>query len=199
MIKDESIKNNPLVSLGLIKDKVGKILMQNDDVVSLVMPELDNEDFSFEDNWFGCSIGKNLNGDIQDTRIIGHCSNTPYFDETITDTRAMIMMETYLGLNPSVYDYSLVINVVVHKDFVELDPCDQKVWKAKGYAGNRVDMICMSIYNALTSDDIVNNFGIGKMDLDYRSAQMQSFKPNTSFYGRTMKFRIDEVNSKVGV
>ena len=40
---------NPLVSLGLIKEAVGNILMTNDDVSALAMPYLDDEDYSFED------------------------------------------------------------------------------------------------------------------------------------------------------
>ena len=58
MTKTEKMMENPLVSLGLIKEAVGNILMTNDDVNTLAMPYLDDEDYSFEDNWFGCKIGE---------------------------------------------------------------------------------------------------------------------------------------------
>ena len=40
MTKTEKMMENPLVSLGLIKEAVGNILMTNDDVNTLAMPYL---------------------------------------------------------------------------------------------------------------------------------------------------------------
>lgn len=197
MTKTEKMMENPLVSLGLIKEAVGNILMMNDDVVDLVMPYIDDDNYSFEDNWFGCKIGKNMNGQIKDARLIGHCKNVPYMDETITDTRSIILMETYPSTSTSIIDYTLVINVVCHRDVIKLDDNEKSEWREKGYAGNRLDMICQAINIALTDESIKDSFGIGAMRLDTRTSQLQSFKPNTNFYGRTMVYRIDDINMEL--
>lgn len=197
MTKTEKMINNPLVLLGLIKEAVGNILMTNDDVSELVMPFLDDDDYSFEDNWFGSKIGKNIQGQIKDNRLLGHCKDVPYMDETITDTRSLILMETYANVTTSIIDYTLVINVICHRDVVELDDDEKSDWRKKGYAGNRIDMICQAINNALTDDMIKDSFGIGAMSLDTRVPQMQSFKPNTNFYGRTLVYRIDDINMEL--
>ena len=198
MTKTEKMMENPLVSLGLIKEAVGNILMMNDDVNTLVMPYLDDEDYSFEDNWFGCKIGENIHGQVKDNRLLGHCKDVPYMDETITDTRSIILMETYpIKFHNSVIDYNLVINVVSHRDVLELNDVVKSEWHKKGYTGNRVDMICQAINLALTDDMIKDSFGIGTMRLDTRTSQLQSFKPNTNFYGRTMVYRIDDINMEL--
>lgn len=197
MTKTEKMMNNPLVLLGLIKEAVGNILMTNDDVSELVMPFLDDDDYSFEDNWFGSKISKNIQGQVKDNRLLGHCKDVPYMDETITDTRSLILMETYANVTTSIIDYTLVINVICHRDVVELDDDEKSDWRKKGYAGNRIDMICQAINNALTDDMIKDSFGIGAMSLDTRVSQMQSFKPNTNFYGRTLVYRIDDINMEL--
>lgn len=197
MTKTEKMMNNPLVLLGLIKEAVGNILMTSDDVSELVMPFLDDDDYSFEDNWFGSKIGKNIQGQVKDNRLLGHCKDVPYMDETITDTRSLILMETYANVTTSIIDYTLVINVICHRDVVELDDDEKSDWRKRGYAGNRVDMICQAINNALTDDMIKDSFGIGAMSLDTRVSQMQSFKPNTNFYGRTLVYRIDDINMEL--
>lgn len=198
MTKTEKMMENPLVSLGLIKEAVGNILMTNNDVSSLAMPYLDDEDYSFEDNWFGCKIGKNIHGQVKDSRLLGHCKDVPYMDETITDTRSIILMETYpASISTSIIDYTLVINVICHRDVIKLDDDEKSEWRKKGYAGNRLDMICQAINLALTDESIKDSFGIGTMRLDTRTSQLQSFKPNTNFYGRTMVYRIDDINMEL--
>ena len=113
MTKTEKMMENPLVSLGLIKEAVGNILMTNDDVNTLAMPYLDDEDYSFEDNWFGCKIGENIHGQVKDNRLLGHCKDVPYMDETITDTRSIILMETYPSTSTSIIDYTLSMSYVI--------------------------------------------------------------------------------------
>lgn len=199
MEKNELMMTNPLISLGLIKDKVSTIFMLNEDITSLTMPILENENYSFEENWLGRKIESSNDKNKQQEQIIGHFRSTPYFDETIIDTRTMIMIETYINkMSNSIIDYTLTVNVVSHKDGIEIPKSDMKMWNSKGYYGNRVDMICMAIYKALTDLSIANRFGIGKIELNPYVNQMQSFRPNNDFYGRTLSFRIDEIKSNLG-
>nr|DAT25779.1 MAG TPA: hypothetical protein [Caudoviricetes sp.] len=197
MRKTDEMMDNPLVLSGLIKDVVGNIFLTNEDLTNLVMPVLDDDDYSYEDNWFGCRIKKNLNGQLKDVSLVGHCKDTPYMEETITDARSMILMETYVNTSSSILDYTLVINVVARKDVIDLDDDEKSEWRKKGYAGNRLDMICQAINLALTDESIKDSFGIGAMRLDTRTSQLQSFKPNTNFYGRTMVYRIDDINMEL--
>lgn len=197
MEKNEIMMSNPLVSLGLIKDKIKTIFMLNDDITSLTMPILDNPNYSFEENWLGKKIGRSDDTDDQE-KLIGHFRSTPYFDETITDTRTIIMIETYINkLSNSIIDYMLTVNVVSHKNGIEFSEKEMEKWNSKGFYGNRVDMICMAIYKALTDESTINKFGIGKMELNSYVNQMQSFKPNNDFYGRTLSFRVDEIKSNL--
>lgn len=194
MLNIDERNENPMKIIGLIKDKIGKIFMLDDDITSLVMPKLDDDSFTFEQNWFGCEIEENIYDEEKARYLIGHCKDTPYFDETITDQRSMIMTEAYIrDFKTSYMNILLNINVVCHKNIIEFSKNDKKLWVEKGYAGNRVDMICMAIYNVLTSKDFINEFGIGKMNFPYNSPQLQSFKPNYNFYGRQMTFLIDEI------
>lgn len=199
MEKNEVTIKNPLVTLGLLKDKVKTIFMLDDDITSLTMPTLDNENYTFEENWFGRKIDKSNEKNEPQEMLVGHFRSTPYFDETITDTRTMIMIETYINqLSNSIIDYMLTVNVVSHKDGIEfIDDEEIKKWNSKGLYGNRVDMLCMAIYKALTNESLVNRFGIGKIELSPYINQMQSFRPNNDFYGRTLSFRVDEIKSNL--
>ena len=46
MRKTDEMMDNPLVLSGLIKDVVGNIFLTNEDLTNLVMPILDNDDYS---------------------------------------------------------------------------------------------------------------------------------------------------------
>jgi RNA binding exosome subunit len=103
-------------------------------------------------------------------------------------------MESYIrDFTSSIGNIVVTINVVCHKGFIELSTEDSLLWKKKGYYGNRIDMICQAVYKALTNEEVIHEFGIGKMNLDYHTQQMGSFKPNMYFYGRTMSFLVDEI------
>lgn len=194
MEKNQIQLSNPLASIGLIKDKVKNIFMLNEDITDLAMPIVDDENYSFEENWLG---RQPQSGTDQDQKVlIGHFRSTPYFDETIKDTRTIIMIESYINrMSNSIVDYSLVVNVVSHRDAIEIPNDEISKWKSKGYNGNRVDMLSMAIYKALTDPSVNHRFGIGKIELSSYTNQLQSFKPNNNFYGRTLSFRIDEIKT----
>lgn len=195
MVTEQERMNNPLVVIGLCKEKVGRLLMLDGDVRELVMPTLDDENFTIEQNWFGCKIEDDKSGEIKNINLLGHCKDTPYFDETITDTRAMIWMESFINFyRRPILKLTLAINVVCHKDIIPFSYEEELYWHKKGYTGNRVDVICQAIYKVLTNPSINKEFGIGTMDLDTEVAQLSAFKPNYSFYGRTMSFLIDEIH-----
>ena len=161
------------------------------------MPVLDNDDYSYEDNWFGCRIKKKLEWTVK--RRIACWSLQGYtlygrnnYRCKINDFNGNICKYQFIYL-----DYTLVINVVARKDVIDLDDDEKSEWRKKGYAGNRLDMICQAINLVLTDESIKDSFGIGTMRLDTRTSQLQSFKPNTNFYGRTMVYRIDDINMEL--
>ena len=69
----------------------------------------------------------------------------------------------------------MVINVVARKDVIDLDDDEKSEWRKKGYAGNRLDMICQAINLVLTDESIKDSFGIGNYEIRY------SYKPITVF------------------
>lgn len=195
MIDEYGIEQNPFGQLGKYKEQIGKLLMHNKNVTDLVMPELDNEDFSFEQNWYGCKCQKDIYGEQRNITLRGHCKDTPYFDETITDTRAGIWFDAYFdGIGTSIKNIIVQINVICHKDIIPMTSEERKKWKENKYYGNRVDMICMAIYEALTDADVIYKFGIGKMQLSNKHSQGYPFKPNQNFYGKSMLFLVDDIS-----
>ena len=93
MIDEYGIEQNPFGQLGKCKEQIGKLLMHNKNVTDLVMPELDDEDFSFEQNWYGCKCQKDIYGEQRNITLRGHCKDTPFFDETYT----VVPIESVIG------------------------------------------------------------------------------------------------------
>ena len=73
-----------------------ELFKDTDDITNLIMPHLDNENFTFDENWYGGKFEKNINGKTQITDLVGHCFDTPYIEGTVTDNRCAIFVETYL-------------------------------------------------------------------------------------------------------
>lgn len=184
--------DDDLKSLGKVKDYIMKVLYNNEDVRNLTMPSLDDDRFDSVDNFFG---GKNLEYYNPTTKkyeyadLLGHCFDVPYIDETITDSRALITMDSYIPELPSEHIKTIALDMFVfsHKSFIHMNSKEKASYSKRGYAGNRVDMIVSAIELALKeANQIVNrpkDFGIGKIVMRERSP-ITPYEPNKEFYGK---------------
>lgn len=188
------MKNNfiddDLRTLGKFKDMVMDILFKSEDVRDLCMPQLDNENLDVSDNFFG---GKNLeyfdaeSNEMKNVDLLGHCFDVPYIDLRINDTRALIAIESYVKRieGDHIKEVELDIFVYSHKDIIHMDSQEKGKFINKGYAGNRIDMLCAAIINAIKTHS--QDFGIGGLDLNPYNP-IYPYEPKNEFYGKKISY-----------
>lgn len=184
--------DDDLKSLGKIKDYFSKILFNSEDVRNLTMPELDDNRFDELDNFFG---GKKLEYYNPETKkyeyidLQGHCFDVPYIDETITETKAVITMESFITKIEfeHIKEVQVDIYAFAHKDHIHMSSKEKLPYSKKGYSGNRVDMMSSAIWLALKEANMPKDFGIGKIMFNPRMP-ITPYQPNKDFYGKKLSF-----------
>lgn len=192
-------------ALGGIKDALCELMLRDEEIRTLVMPELDDERFGDYENWIGGKYFARLGGKKEEVILHGHCFTVPFVKDTITDDRLIICMETYVNTaySRTIKDIKLMVNIFSTKGRItELNDHDREVvdtLRAKGYTGNFVDMATAAVCHLLdTTDELIDSrtgtrYGIGKMALVAREPIIPS-TPNTKFYGRQIFYDIPEFN-----
>ena len=201
---------------GGIKDAYANLFYHDNDIRSLVMPDPtdgDNEGtgcslLNPEDVWYGGIYTVRQKGIEQRIVAQGHCFTVPYAKnsvlDTVTDTRMFIGMECYSGTN---YDSKTVKNVIIqfnvycHKDGLDTITDEDREFyesmKAKGYRGNRVDMVIAAIMRIVDTTKYIRDkngvsYGIGRPSLVPRESIL-SYEPNYYFYGKQLLYQIPEI------
>lgn len=182
--------DDDLRTMGKFKDMIMNILFKSEDVRDLVMPQLDNDNFDLSDNFFG---GKNLeyydaiNNENKNVDLLGHCFDVPFIDERINDTRALITLESYIKRieGSHVKEVELDIFVYSHKNIIHMDSKEKGKYIKKGYAGNRVDMLCAAVVDAIKEHS--KDFGIGGLKLKPYDP-IYPYEPKNEFYGKKISF-----------
>ena len=184
---------NPLSDMSRIKTSLISLFCDLDDLTKLIMPRLDNANFTFEENWFGGKYDKDKYGNTEIVDLVGHCFDTPYIEGTVTDNRCAIFIETYVTKveNEHLKEVGVDIFVVCHKDAVRLSKEDKKYFESIGVYGNRVDsavqVINSSILNHFVMDGIKKKYSIGAISLVERNP-IQQYVPGTKFYGKVLHY-----------
>lgn len=184
---------DPLADMSRIKQSLISLFYDIDDLTRLIMPSLDNSNFSFDENWYGGRYEKNISGKTEIVNLIGHCFDTPYIEGTVTDNRCAIFTETYLNKveNKHIKEVGLDIAVVCHKDSVRLSKEDKKYYNSIGIYGNRVDsaiqVINSSILNSKIMNKIKEQYSIGEINLSERNP-LKQYVPGTKFYGKCLSY-----------
>lgn len=165
--------------LGRTKRLFASILLNDDDVRNLVMPKLDDEMSTIEENWFG------------NKELLGHCFNVPYIKKTITDSRNLITMESTISAIDSgtIKEFAVDLFVFCHRDTIDMDYEEKSKYESKGYNGNRVDMIIQAVYNAIKHYQFDNeqDFGIGDLRL-IPNRPIKIYIPDERFYGKQLTY-----------
>lgn len=184
---------NPLSDMSRIKESLINLFGNTKDITRLIMPQLDDDNFSFEQNWLGGKYVTNVKGKTEITTLIGHCFDVPYIDGTITDNRCAIFVETYLTKveNKHIKQVGVDVFIVTHKDSVRLSESDTKYYNSIGVYGNRVDSAVQVINSAITNSDIMKEiqkkYSIGDLELaEYHP--IEKYVPATTFYGKCIHY-----------
>ena len=184
---------DPLSDMSRIKTSLISLFCDLDDLTKLIMPQLDNANFTFEENWFGGKYDKNKYRKTEIVDLVGHCFDTPYIEGTVTDNRCAIFIETYVTKveNEHLKEVGMDVFIVCHKDSVHLSKEDKKYFESIGVYGNRVDsavqVINSSILNHFVMDGIKKKYSIGAISLVERNP-IQQYVPGTKFYGKVLHY-----------
>ena len=184
---------NPLSDMRRIKTSLMSLFCDLNDLTKLIMPQLDNDNFTFEENWLGGKYDKNKYGKTEIVDLVGHCFDTPYIEGTVTDNRCAIFIETYVTKveNEHLKEVGMDVFIVCHKDAVHLSNEDKKYFESIGVYGNRVDsavqVINSSILNHFVMDGIKKKYSIGAISLVERNP-IQQYVPGTKFYGKVLHY-----------
>ena len=184
---------NPLSDMSRIKTSLMSLFCDLNDLTKLIMPQLDNDNFTFEENWLGGKYDKNKYGKTEIVDLVGHCFDMPYIEGTVTDNRCAIFIETYVTKveNEHLKEVGMDVFIVCHKDSVHLSKEDKKYFESIGVYGNRVDsavqVINSSILNQFVMDSIKKKYSIGTVNLVERNP-IQQYVPGTKFYGKVLHY-----------
>lgn len=180
----------PLSDMSRIKESLMSLLCDSKDVTKLIMPTLDNPNFTLEQNWYGGTFDKDINGQTETSTLMGHCFDAPYMEGAITDNRCAVFIETYLSKieNQHIKEVSVDIMVVCHKDLTKLSETDKNYYNPTGVYGNRIDSAVQVINSLiLNSDTIKENYSIGNMNLT-KITPLNQYVPDTKFYGKCLSY-----------
>lgn len=184
---------DPLSDLARIKLSLSSMFCDNEDITRLVMPSLDDSDFTWEENWYGGNFKETITGKTKIVTLIGHCFDTPYIEGTVTDNRCAIFIETTLESVPNQFikEVSVDVSVICHRGSVRISKEDKAYYESKGIYGNRVDCLCQLINSSILSprimDGIMRKYSIGKMKLSDGNP-IRLYVPGTKFYGKILRY-----------
>lgn len=148
--------------------------------------QIDIEDVLLGGTW-------NING--EEISEQGHIFDYNFVDDTISDTRTYIFVETDIDtIVDSMFSmFNLYVCIFSHKTLVRLSdkttPTLQDVIK-DGYYGNRVDVLCDAVDRLLNGN---KTFGIGKVNPASRG-HLTLYSPNNKYYGKCLKYTVNNYN-----
>lgn len=187
---------DPLSDMAMIKESLMSLFCDTEDITRLIMPQLDNDHFTFEENWYGGTFDKNIYGKTEIETLVGHCFDTPYIEGTVTDNRCAVFIETYLTRvdNSHFKQVGVDIFIIAHKDTVKLSDEDKKYYKSIGVYGNRVDSAVQVINSAINNEQIMSaikkKYSIGNLTLS-KGNPVKLYAPGTKFYGKSLSYVYD--------
>lgn len=147
--------------IGRFKKLVQKALYSNSDLRELVIGDTSEK----SDSQIRTAFKK---------QVMSHL----FVDDTITETSTFIFYDVSIPyIHPQTKTCRLIMYAICHKDI--LDDCD-----SDEFDGNRTDVLSQMIEDTLLNDKVlVNEFGIGKLELD-----SNDIYNSTRFYGRILTF-----------
>lgn len=187
----ESNYYNPLSDMSRIKRSLMSLFCDTVDITRLIMPELEDSDFTWEQNWYGGTFTKS--GQSAPATLPGHCFDTPFIEGALTNQKSAIFMESYLTKMESqrIREVGITIYLVCHKDSIGLSEEDRAYYESIGIYGNRVDSALQAINAAIqkptTMDSIRKNYSIGNL-IFAEEEPIKPYLPGTDYYGKSLSY-----------
>jgi len=193
-LNKQEIINDPLWELGAFKEMLCTLFMANKEITDLVMPVLDDKDFTFEENWFGGTHEKTINGEHKKVNLQGHCLMTPFIEGVVSSSKTFICMETYCEkvTAKNIKNLSFQIYIYAHRDSIRISKEEKQKYYGLGYAGNRCDIITMAINRCLMNENVKSKFGIGNLAFDNEHRPIGTHVPNNNYYGRVLSYIVPD-------
>jgi hypothetical protein len=165
-----------LYLLGKDKDIILETFMEDEDIVSLLIPEYNP-----------LTATEDLDIILQD-----HIYDTIDIDNTQGKARAYICIEAYVPTveSDSIKEIGIVINVFCHDSLKKISSAEKVKFVSKGYFGNRIDMLIDAIDRCLNGK---RGLGLGKLRLKPRNP-IGLFKTTNQYYGKSMEYTVSDFN-----
>lgn len=181
---------NPLSDMSRIKGSLMSLFCESEDITRLIMPSPDDADFTLEQNWYGGTYEKNINGQTITAALTGHCFDTPYMEGTLNSNGCAVYIETYLtkAANQRIKEVCVDITVLCHRDFARLSETDREYYGSIGVYGNRVDCAVQAINSSILNSEIREQFSIGNMNLTEENP-ITPYAPCAEFYGKRLTYK----------
>ena len=182
-------KNYEYHALGAYKDKLFQLLLKDEKselLMDVMMPVIEDDRFDKIDNFLGGSFEYYDDGKLQYIDLKRHLFDVPFIYATVTDTRNAICIDTEMvSCSQTLKEMRVIINVMCHKESLELDVKTRLKYKKLGYVGrNRLDIAIAII------GDIINRsaeFGIGKLSPS-RYEPVKSYYFSDEFFGKILTY-----------
>ena len=176
-------------ALGSYKDYLFNLLMKDEKselLMDVMMPVIEDDRFDKIDNFLGGSFEYYDDGKLQYIDLKRHLFDVPFIYATVTDTRNAICIDTEMvSCSQTLKEMRVIINVMCHKESLELDVKTRLKYKKLGYIGrNRLDIAIAII------GDIINRsaeFGIGKLSPS-RYEPVKSYYFSNEFFGKILTY-----------
>ena len=160
-----SYKPKSIDDKGLFKENIHAALYRSKDIKELLLNDINGKSSS------------QIQKEFKD-----HVKSHLFIDDTIQETDSFIFYDVILNrLEPHIKNCKVMMYAICHLSILDN-------YSKEGYHGNRADILCKMIENALINDDeVCNSFGIGRLSLD--SIDIYN---STRFYGYIMTFNVPD-------
>ena len=180
-----------LYFVGEYKEKIMKLLADNNIVVKLINPDLSNADLDLIDVLMGGEWI--INGEKVEEQ--GHIFDHNFVDETVNQVKTFIFVETDIDtISDNIFtEFGLYVFIFSHKKLIRLSPSSiptKNEMKKAGYCGNRIDCLCDAVDRMLNGN---NTFGIGEV-IPHPRGHMGIYQPSTDYYGKVLKYKVRNYN-----
>ena len=157
-----SYKPKSIDDKGLFKENIHAALYRSKDIKELLLNDINGKSPS--------QIQKEFKE---------HVKSHLFIDDTIQETESFIFYDViFNSLSPNIKRCTIVMYAICHLSILD-------DYTKEGYHGNRMDILCKMIENALINDkDVCNSFGIGQLSIDsidiYNSTRFYGYRMNLS-------------------
>ena len=182
-------KNYEYHALGSYKNELFQLIMKHElseFLIDILMPSIEDNRFDKIDNFIGGLFEYHGSDGIERVNLKSHLFDVPFIYSTVTDTRNVICIDTNISrCGNTLKEMSVVIEIMAHKNSLQLDSETRMKYKKLGYIGrNRIDIAVAILGDILNGS---KDFGIGKL-VPTPSVPTQSYFPNNDFWGKILRY-----------